>query len=64
MASGERLVLPPEVVAILDRLRGFGIGFGIGIGIGIGEERIAEASPAWQRIVDALTRRAAHRRAR
>ncbi|MFI8972324.1 hypothetical protein ACIGO9_05510 [Nocardia asteroides] len=56
MASGERLVLPPEVVAILDRLRGFGIG--------IGEERIAEASPAWQRIVDALTRRAARRRAR
>ncbi|MFI5499437.1 hypothetical protein ACIA5E_10265 [Nocardia asteroides] len=54
MASGERLVLPPEVVAVLDRLRGFGIG----------GERIAEASPAWQRIVDALTRRAAHRRAR
>ncbi|MEU5409625.1 MerR family transcriptional regulator [Nocardia asteroides] len=139
LASGERLVLPPEVVAILDRLRGFGIGEerirlerdswillraldpaalprrvreknaelddpetirllrAVDAAVGwdprdprldqliddldaweiahappaarpgtdaLVTSRIAEASPAWQRIVDTLTRRAAHRRAR
>ncbi|MGW5436154.1 MerR family transcriptional regulator [Nocardia asteroides] len=139
LASGERLVLPPEVVAVLDRLRGFGIGAerirlerdswillraldpaalprrvreknaelddpetirmlrAVDAAVGwdprdprldqliddldaweiahappaprpgtdaLVTSRIAEASPAWQRIVDTLTRRAAHRRAR
>ncbi|MRH87453.1 MerR family DNA-binding transcriptional regulator [Nocardia sp. SYP-A9097] len=37
LASGERLVLPPEVVAILDRMRG----------LGISEERVRAERDSW-----------------
>ena len=74
LAGGERLVLPPEVVAVLDRMRGFGVRERTvrlerdariliqALDPSAMRQWIAEAAPAWQRALDVLTNRVQRRR--